>query len=282
MAVVRVLRNIRSAAWLGWQIESNWADPFLFIVYSVAKPVASSLILVFMYLIVLGGDTSTPFFAYMFSGNAFFIYVGQLLIGIGWVIFEDREHYETLKYVYVSPQKIVLYLFGRGTIKFLTATLAVAITLAFGIIALRVPVHTERIMPFHFAASFVLGIIGIAALGIILAAIGLLVARHSMSLNEGVAGLFYLLSGAVFPIDVLPGWVRGFSKSLPFTYWLEGIRRSLGWGGVSKELGSIPDGRILLILLVTTVCLFFFALWFYAVCERIARRYGLIDRTTNY
>jgi ABC-2 type transport system permease protein len=28
-----LLRSFRLAAWLGWQIESNWADPFLFAVY---------------------------------------------------------------------------------------------------------------------------------------------------------------------------------------------------------------------------------------------------------
>ena len=27
-------------AWLGWQIESNWADPFMFVVYAVMRPLA--------------------------------------------------------------------------------------------------------------------------------------------------------------------------------------------------------------------------------------------------
>jgi hypothetical protein len=29
------LRSFLIATWLGWQIESNWADPFLFAVYSI-------------------------------------------------------------------------------------------------------------------------------------------------------------------------------------------------------------------------------------------------------
>ncbi len=36
----RTWRSFRTAAWLGWQIESNWADPFLFAVYSIVKPLA--------------------------------------------------------------------------------------------------------------------------------------------------------------------------------------------------------------------------------------------------
>ena len=33
-------RSFRVATWLGWQIESNWTDPFLFAIYSIVKPVA--------------------------------------------------------------------------------------------------------------------------------------------------------------------------------------------------------------------------------------------------
>ena len=31
------LRSLRWAAWLGWQLESNWATPWLFVLYSVAR-----------------------------------------------------------------------------------------------------------------------------------------------------------------------------------------------------------------------------------------------------
>ncbi len=44
-------RSFRIAAWLGWQIESNWADPFLFAVYSLVKPLAGAAILVVMYAV---------------------------------------------------------------------------------------------------------------------------------------------------------------------------------------------------------------------------------------
>ena len=44
----RLWQSFRTAAWLGWQIESNWTDPFLFFIYSVVKPLASASILVVM------------------------------------------------------------------------------------------------------------------------------------------------------------------------------------------------------------------------------------------
>ncbi len=42
-------RSFRIAAWLGWQVESNWTDPLLFAVYSLVRPLAGAAILVVMY-----------------------------------------------------------------------------------------------------------------------------------------------------------------------------------------------------------------------------------------
>ena len=52
------LRSFRTATWLGWQIESNWTDPFLFAVYSIVKPLAGAGILVVMYTIITRGTSA--------------------------------------------------------------------------------------------------------------------------------------------------------------------------------------------------------------------------------
>ena len=93
------IRSFRTAAWLGWQIEANWTDPFLFAVYSVIKPVAGAAILVVMYGIITAGNFDTPLFSFIYIGNAFYIYVAQIMTGISWAVIDDREHYRTLKYL---------------------------------------------------------------------------------------------------------------------------------------------------------------------------------------
>ena len=134
-------RSLRVAVWLGWQVESNWTDPFLFAVYSVVRPVAGALILVFMYLVVARGGLENPLFPYVFVGNAFYIYVGAVLMGISWVVIDDREHYGMLKYMYVAPLNILTYLLGRGVAQTAIATIATAITLLFGVgvLGIRIP-----------------------------------------------------------------------------------------------------------------------------------------------
>jgi hypothetical protein len=69
-----VAARFRTAAWLGWQIEANWADPFTFIVYSVLRPLATALILAIMYRAVAGVATAGQAFLGFYVANAFHEY----------------------------------------------------------------------------------------------------------------------------------------------------------------------------------------------------------------
>ena len=53
------LRNLRAALVLGWRVESNWTDPLLFFIYTVARPIASLLLLVVMVTIIGGSAMGT-------------------------------------------------------------------------------------------------------------------------------------------------------------------------------------------------------------------------------
>ncbi len=78
----RSLEVVRSASWLGWQVEANWTDPFLFVVFSIAKPLSATLILFFMVRVVSPPSTTSEAFLFLFLGNTFFLYVTEVLIGI--------------------------------------------------------------------------------------------------------------------------------------------------------------------------------------------------------
>src|SRR5688572_21207540 len=96
-------RSFRMAAWLGWVIESNWTDPFLFAVYSIVKPLSGAAILVIMYGVITQGAYDSALFPYIYLGNAFYIYVGAVMTGVSWAVVDDRELYKTLKYMYIAP-----------------------------------------------------------------------------------------------------------------------------------------------------------------------------------
>ena len=61
------LRPLRAAARLGFQIESNWSDPIVFVVYALAKPLATSLILYVMFRVIVGAGTDDPRFIALYQ-----------------------------------------------------------------------------------------------------------------------------------------------------------------------------------------------------------------------
>lgn len=279
-----LLRSFRTAAWLGWQIETNWTDPFLFAVYALVKPLASVLILVVMYGVITGGNYDSLIFSYMYLGNAFYIFVGRLINGLAWAVIDDREHYKTMKYIYTAPIHFPTYLIGRGVAGFLAGSVAVIVTILMGVLFLDVHLDLTTINWLLFFISLLVGVIMLSMLGLTLAGVLLLLAHHLWGLGEAVAGAMYLFTGAVFPLEVLPAWLRWVGYILPVTYWLELMRRSLV-GSVAEAyptLAAFSDMQILMILVVLTLAAAVVAITSFRFFEYRAREAGLIDVVTNY
>jgi len=277
-------RSFRTATWLGWQIESNWTRPFVFAIYSIIKPLAGAAILVVMYSVITQGNFNTPIFPYLYYGNAFYQYVAAIMTGVSWAVIEDREHYKTLKYMYIAPINIPAYWLGRGVARFLTASISVWITIAFGVLLLHVPFQLSQVNWPLLAVSLSIGVIMLAMMGLILASMTLLFAHHFFLLGEAVAGALFLLSGALFPLDVLPVWLRPLGFAIPITYWLELMRRSL-IGNVAQAFPSLApfsNLQLLGILITLTVVFAVAARFIFRFCDWRARERSLIDRVTNY
>jgi ABC-2 type transport system permease protein len=274
-------RSFRTATWLGWQIESNWADPFVFAIYSLVKPLSGALILVFMYAVIAKDGLASPLFPGVFVGNALFIYVPAVLAGISWTIMDDREHYGMLKYVYTAPVNVLAYLIGRGVAKALVATVAVVLTLLLGTLALGVPIRLAAIDWPLVAAALVLGSAMLALFGILLGGVTMVTARHNYGVGEAVAGGLYLLCGVVFPLDTLPSWLAAVGRALPITYWLEAFRRAL-LGQSTASFAGLSDGALVGILAGSSVVLAALATVCFRLAERRARAKGLLDMQTMY
>jgi ABC-2 type transport system permease protein len=278
------LQTFKGAAWLGWQIESNWAEPWLFAVYSIIRPLAGVGIVTFMYIAVstATGTSSPERLAFVYVGTAFFMFVGQELYGISQAVLDDREHYRTLKYVYITPGSIYVYLFARGLAKVAETAISCVVTLTVG--ALVLGISYAAFDPLLLVVSMVLGVLGIATFGIMLAGITLLTARHGFQMGESVAAVFFLLGGVVFPISILPGWVQNISYAVPVTYWIEAMRRSLigDAGQANSFLASMPTWQLLVTMVATTVLFFGLSVLIFKHFDRVARRKGRIDITTNF
>ena len=286
------LRTFRIAARLGWQIEGNWADPLVFFIFTVLRPMASAFIIVVMYN-VIGGGTRSDFFEYLFLSNALFVLVIGVMAGLSWTVIDDRENYKMLKYIYTSPARKFAYLIGRAVAKVVIGLLTMLLLLATGIFFLGVHVDPSRVEWGWLAVYFPLGIMILSGLGIVLAGISLVIARNGGFIGEVVAGVLLLFSGAYFPPDILPGLLREISLVMPTTYWLEAMRRAISGGVMSVNINGVTapiapslavwsNTQLLVLLGVCAVVSIIGSFYFFGWIEHQAKERGMIDRVTGY
>lgn len=289
--MIEPLRTLSWSAWLGWQIESNWADLRLFAVYLIVKPICGSLVLVCMFFAASYATGRVPpeFLPYMFISNACYGLVGTVMFGMSYVVISDRESYRMLKYIFISPAQFQAYFVGRGLARGAEGIVGAGITILVG---LAVPQIRAALNPASFDPLWLLAFLAVGgamlwSCGMILASAMLNMSRSGMFLSEGIAGVVYFLSGVVFPISILPTWLQWIGLSLPTTYWLEGMRRALtglpppGSPLANSPLAAWSNADLLGALAATTVGLIGVSQWFYRYSVRKAWRSGRIEETTG-
>lgn len=277
-----IWQTLRTAAWLEWQSQGNWTNPWLFLIYLVARPLTAALVLVFMYWVISGYQAHGAFFGFLIVGSASWSFVDQVMAGLARAVLDDREEYAMLKYVYIAPQSYVTFLIGRSAPRMLAGCLSFAITLAFGIVMLGVPINLLHVNYLLLLLALPLGFIAIVALGIALAGLTLVMKRNAWVMPDAMAGALYLLAGAIFPIAILPGWLEKIALGMPLTYWLELIRRALLGDSIGATFPIASTTTIVGLLALTTAITIAVCLGVFRISEHIARERGQIDRTTGY
>ncbi|MEW5701526.1 MAG: ABC transporter permease [Candidatus Zixiibacteriota bacterium] len=271
-----------AAARLGWAIESNWTDPFVFLTYQIVRPLFGALILVVMFKVVAGRLVGEVAFAQIYVGNAFFIFVVQMIGGLGLVVIEDRERYQMIRYVYLSPLGLGTYLVARASGRLAATALSMLVTLIVGVWWFGVHGHLTLGQLPLFVVMLLLGMAATLALGVMLAGTTLVLAHHGWSMPEGVTGVLYLLCGVVFSIDILPGPLAAMGRLLPWTWWLEGLRRVWLGEPFNGSLRHFSDGQVLLWLIVSTAVVTVLAWVVLRGAEHLAVATGKLDQRTDH
>jgi ABC-2 type transport system permease protein len=284
MAVKAILKTIKQAIWVGWKVDTNWADPLVFAIYYLIRPLAGLLIVGFIVIIgsAAGGAFSPEYFAYMFIGNSFFIYVVQIMMTMSMLIHDDRAHYEVLKHIYLSPNSWAWYIIGRALNGVLNASISLVLTLGFGVLIfqgllrVQIPINWLGIDFPLLALSLVLGMICFIAMGFVLCGINIMTSKVQFMLTEYVSGILYLFGGVVFTPQILPSWGVIVSNALPITYFLRIVRFST----LHQPTSSLQMD--ILYLVVTMIATIIIGVAVFRVAEYKARRDGLIDKKEEY
>ena len=267
---------------IGWENESNWTWKPVYFLYAAVRPFAMCLILYFLFRVASANPSANPTFVSVYISNAFFTTFMAISAGIGWVIIEDREFFRIIKYIYIAPMRFSLYVFGRTLLVLAVSIVSMLIILGFGILVLGLPITVSAIHWPMLAGSFALGLISSASLGMMLAGMVLLTARHSTLLAEGVGGAFLLLCGVIYPIDFLPKIWQAIAMGIPLTYWMEATRRAFGLPAFGQALQFFSSSTLFLALFGFAVLYVLASIFVFNFCSYTAKRLGKIDQTTHY
>ncbi len=194
------------------------------IIGSVAMPV--------LFLLFLGAGFSSIKFPGIPAGISYITFLVPGIIGMsmlfaasisGISLLWDRQ-FGFLKEVMVAPVSRTSILFGRVlgglTTAIIQSTILIVISLFIGF---RIPNVFALVITLGF--MFLIGLIFIS-LGLIIASFMKDMQGFGLILNLLIFPLFFL-SGAIYPITILPASVRYITMVNPLTYGVDGIRGTL-------------------------------------------------------
>jgi ABC-2 type transport system permease protein len=214
-------------------IEVSYRLNFLL---SIASIFFSALIFYFLGKMVnpAAVEGSAPdYFSFVLVGMAFAMF---LRTGLGSFAESMREEQMmgTLEAMLATPTSLSAIVLSSALWRFLLTSVSVFIYLligaAFGISFAGANIPVALLL-------LALTVTAYSALGIISASF-IIVFKRGDPVNWVVSTVSIFLGGVLYPVSILPGWLRFFSRLLPITYSLEGIRGSLLMAKGISEVGS--------------------------------------------
>src|SRR5579875_719659 len=196
---------------------------------------------------LMGRDRSVLFFSYLFPLAFFFIFaqsfdaskspaamaqvidmviiigvLGNGFFGAGMRTVQDREAnvLRRFKVAPISAAPVIVASLVSGLVAFLPT---VCLFLLFGHSIYHAPYPPNLLSLFFFIS---VGVLAFRSMGMIIAAVA-----NSMQETQIIVQILYLpmlfLSGATFPISMMPPWIQTIAQFLPATYLYEGVQSIL-------------------------------------------------------
>lgn len=165
-----------------------------------------------------GGDLM----AFLITGTLFMSFVGVSLNSFQGAI-RSEQQMGTLEFLLMSDTPLSLTLLYSGLWNFIWTLLSTGIIFVVVAVGFHMQLQANLWLSLFILA---LSIICISGIGLIAAGI-IMVTKRGEPITWSFSTLSGFLSGVIFPIAVLPGWLQKVSAILPPTYALSALRKAL-------------------------------------------------------
>ena len=243
MATAHVSRVRSLVASLRLSLLQFLADP-QWLIPSTIAPIIFALV---SYELFLG---SGPYFVlYAILGAGMMSMWGQTLYGSGWATGQDRE-LGTLEPTLSAPTPYLYIVSGRVIWNTVAGLLGGA--LVYIVIALTYGHAIPVASPVEFALLFAFVIGSLASVGVVFAA-AYVYTRYAGFIQNIGEFAFYVGTGCMFPIVLLPFWSAPIALIFPPTWALDALRilvipgyTGLSWGFTGDLVGALVTTAIYL------------------------------------
>ncbi|MDE1821437.1 MAG: ABC transporter permease [Euryarchaeota archaeon] len=212
------------------------ADP-QWIIGSAAAPVVFALTAFEIYRF-----SSPTLVLFSILGGGMMSMWAQTLYGSGWATSQDR-FLGTLEPTLGAPVGYVWVVAGRVVWNTISGLLGGA--LVFGVVALAYGRPLPVKDPALFAVLFVVVMLALSTVGLLFTAL-FVFSRYAGFVQNIGEFTFYVITGCMFPILILPFWTLPFSLAFPATWALEALRAAtfpsyggLSWGVAGDLVGTL-------------------------------------------
>src|ERR1019366_2915502 len=189
------------------------------------------------------------YFSFALVGLAMFDYLSIALHTFDESLQDARQN-GTLENLLVTQTSLPVILAGSSLYPFALMSLRTVIYLGWGAALFGFPLR-EADWP---GALLVLAasILAFSGLGI-LSASYLLVFKRGNPVNWAVVGLSSVMGGMMYPVSVLPTWLRYVARMIPVTYSLEGMRAAILGHASMRELWPSLAGLLVFAALLLPI-----------------------------
>jgi ABC-2 type transport system permease protein len=195
-------------------------------------------------------DPAPSYFAFVSVGIAITVVIGAASSGLAARIREEQLT-GTLEALMAQPLTATEVALGLAGFPFLFAVVRAALYILIAGTVFGLPLGNTDWLGF---------VLCLTAAGVALSALGVLVGSLVLVVKRGelLAGMIPfamgLVSGAFFPVSVLPGWLEAFGRIVPTRFAFDGLRSAVfegnGWGTDTVALAVFAAVGLPLAILV--------------------------------
>jgi len=140
-------------------------------------------------------------------------------------IYEEQTQ-GTVELLFLTPANRFVWMAAKASSTIYTSVIDLALVAIFGSALFGLKLRAGPPAALTALLAILLTVVALQGVSFILGGIGMIF-KQSHAIEVFLIPVFTFLSGMLFPVEALPGWVQLFSYAFPLTYGLHIVRRSL-------------------------------------------------------